>query len=204
MGDGCQTEFFESNDKLSSSMRRCFVTGKSYSKETLLRFVVDPHQKIVADITGRLPGRGFWLSSQASIVKEAVVKGLFSKVTRQKVETDIDLSDQVSLSLQRRCLELIGLARRAGQAIAGYEKVVTALRSGQGGILLSARDGSVSSFEKIRSLAPQLPLLSCLDAVTLGGAFGRDHVVNGLVLRGQLAEKLRIESDRLSGFMTEK
>ncbi len=38
-----------------------------------------------------------------------------------------------------------------------------------------------------------------LDAARLGAVFGRDHVVHVAVAAGRLAERLAIETERLSG-----
>ena len=65
--------------------RKCIATGDVQSKHGLIRFVVGPDGQIVADILGKLPGRGVWVSSDRAALEEAVKKNLFSKAARTKV-----------------------------------------------------------------------------------------------------------------------
>jgi predicted RNA-binding protein YlxR (DUF448 family) len=179
--------------------RRCIVTGNVGPTEGMIRFVVGPEQQLVPDIEGRLPGRGMWLSARRDVVNSAVAKSAFAKAARQKLAVPPDLADRLEALLRRRCLDLIGLARRAGQAIAGYDKVRAELKAGRGAVLLAARDGAPDGLRKLRVLAPLLPAVSVLSAAELGMAFGRDHAVHGLLLPGNLAKRLLIEAERLAG-----
>lgn len=181
--------------------RRCIVTGIVGPTETMIRFVVGPDQQIVPDIEGRLPGRGMWLSARRDVVNSAVAKSVFSKAARQKLTVPPDLADRLEFLLRRRCLDLLGLARRAGQVISGFEKVRAELKSCRGAVLLAAMDGALDGTQKMRALAPQLPVVSVLSAAELGAAFGRDHTVHGLVMPGNLAKRLLIEAERLAGMM---
>jgi predicted RNA-binding protein YlxR (DUF448 family) len=179
--------------------RRCIVTGAVGSKDALIRFVVGPGQEIVPDVEGRLPGRGMWLSADRVVVHTAVAKSVFSKAARQKVIVPPDLVLRLDMLLRRRCLDILGLARRAGQAVSGYEKVRAALKAGQGAVLLTAYDGATGGVDKVQALAPNLPVVSVLSGAELGSAFGRDQTVHGLLLPGKLAQRLLIEAKRLAG-----
>jgi ribosomal protein L7Ae-like RNA K-turn-binding protein len=94
----------------------------------------------------------------------------------------------------------LGLARRAGQAVAGFVKARAWLDAGRVGLVVQARDGSVE--ERARFLggrAAELPVVAPLDGEQLGAIFGREHVVHVVVAPGRLAEALRIEAERLAG-----
>jgi len=69
----------------SGPLRRCLVTGESRAKAELLRFVVAPDGRLVADVAGRLPGRGLWLTPRRDILALAVTKRLFARAARQAV-----------------------------------------------------------------------------------------------------------------------
>ena len=103
-------------------LRRCLVTGDRLPKKALLRFVVAPDGDVVADVDGRLPGRGLWLRPRRDMVKTAADGNLFAKASGRRATPAADLAERVEQRLTRRCLDLIGLARRAGQAAAGFEK----------------------------------------------------------------------------------
>ena len=180
-------------------LRRCIVTGVVGPKEGMIRFVVGPGQTVVPDLEERLPGRGIWLSARRDVVHTAVTKAFFAKAARQKLDVPADLADRLETLLRRRCLDILGLARRAGQVVSGYDKVRTELKAGRGAVLLAASDGAEDGVSKIAALAPTLPVVRELSASELGAAFGRDHTVHGVLLRGRLATLLLTESARLAG-----
>jgi len=103
-------------------------------------------------------------------------------------------------ALVRRIGELLGLARRAGQAVAGFEKAREWLRTGRSGLILQASDGSEAERERFLSGARgPVTVLDPVPAAVLGRAFGRDHVVHVAIAAGRLGEKLAIEAARLNG-----
>ena len=180
-------------------LRRCIATGVVGPKEGMIRFVIGPGQQLVPDLEGRLPGRGMWLSARRDVVNTAVAKASFAKAARQKLDVPADLADRLEALLRRRCLDILGLARRAGQVVSGYDKVRTELKAGRGAVLLAASDGAEDGVSKIGALAPNLPVVRSLTAQEMGAAFGRDHTVHGLLLKGRLAQRLLMESARLAG-----
>lgn len=184
--------------------RRCLVTGEVRPKAALVRFVVSPDGAIVPDIAERLPGRGLWLTARRDIVTTAVAKRLFGRAARRPVIVDDGLADRVEALLADRCRDLIGLARRAGEAGMGFVKVERMLVAGVAGLLLGAADGARDGRSKLRALAPDVPERSELTAAELGAAFGRDAVVHVALRDGPLAAALARELDRLAGFRVTK
>jgi predicted RNA-binding protein YlxR (DUF448 family) len=69
----------------SGPERRCLVTRESQPIDRLIRFVAAPDGQIVADIEGRLPGRGLWLTSARDIVDRACRQRAFSNAVRGPV-----------------------------------------------------------------------------------------------------------------------
>lgn len=181
--------------------RRCIATGTVGPTLSMIRFVVGPGQQLVPDIEGRLPGRGMWLSARRDVVNSAVTKSVFAKVARQKLVVPSDLADLLEKLVRRRCLDLLGLARRAGQGLSGYDKVRAELKAGRGAVLLAAHDGARDGTGKISALAPRLPVVTVFSAAELGQAFGRDHTVHGLILPGKLAQRLLVEAEKLAGLV---
>ena len=186
--------------KGQTAERRCIASGAVLPRADLLRFVVDPEGRLTPDLAGRLPGRGIWLSPNRDSVKRACARKLFERAARQALRVDADLDDKIETLLAARCIELIGLARRAGQAVSGFEKVRALLKEGRAAALLAAHDGADDGRGKLRVLAPGLPVLDCLDAAELGRAFGRERTVHAALTQGALAEKLSAEIGKLSGF----
>lgn len=184
----------------SGPLRRCLATGAVRPAAEMVRFVVAPGGTVVPDVAGRLPGRGFWLSASRDAVKTACARNLFARAARAPVTVPPDLEAEVERQLARRCLDLIGFARRAGQAAFGFEKAQAMLREGRAGALLAARDGAAQGRAKMAALAPGVPVISLFSAAEIGAAVGRDHAVHAVVAPGGMAEALVRETARLEGF----
>ncbi len=181
-------------------IRRCIVTSAELPKNQMVRFVVGPENEVVADIEARLPGRGFWLSARRDVIHTACAKNSFAKAARNKVKVPADLCDRVERLLAQRSLDLIGLARRAGQAVSGFEKVETWLKSSKpAGVLLAAADGAEDGRAKVRSWAKETPVIVAFSGDELGQAFARERAVHVIVSPGHLANKLLVNASRLEG-----
>lgn len=183
--------------------RRCIASGTVRPKETMVRFVVGPDEAIVPDVEGRLPGRSLWLSAERDMLNTACAKNLFAKAARRKVVVPEGLAGQVEGLLLRRCLDLLGLARRAGQAVAGFEKAREWLRTGKVGLLLSAADGAVDGRSKLSALAAGVggvTVVELFTAAELGATMGGERIVHVAIASGRLAEALIVDAGRLAGF----
>ena len=183
-----------------AAVRRCLVTGAVRPKAEMLRFVAGPTGVVVPDILERLPGRGLWLTARRDIVAAASSKGLFAKAARAPLAAPADLADQVEALLARRCCDLLGLARRAGQATAGFEKVRAWIQSGKAGVLLEASDGAEDGRRKLLALGRGIPVISVLRGDELAAGLGRETAVHAAMRGGKLAEALRRDAARLEGF----
>ena len=180
--------------------RRCIVTGAVRPKGELLRFVVSPGGEVVPDLGERLPGRGIWLCASRDVVNTAVAKRLFARAARRAAVVPADLADRLEVLLARRCLDALGLARRAGQAVCGYEKVRAELKARRAAVLVEARDAAEGGSGKMKALASGLPVVALFDAVELGPIFGRDAAVHASLAPGGLARRLLEDARLLSGF----
>jgi len=178
--------------------RRCLATREERDKATLLRFVVGPGDELVPDIEGRLPGRGLWLTPRRDIVAAAGAKNLFAKAARRRVVVSPDLAERVEALLLRRCLDLLGLARGAGVAVAGFEKVRAWLLARRAGVLLAAGDGALDGRRKLRAAAHGLPVIELFSGAELGAALGRETVIHAALAPGRIADRLLAESARLA------
>ncbi len=186
------------------SERRCIYTNTSVSRELLIRFAISPQGEVVPDLEEKLPGRGLWLTARTDIVRRACAENLFSKASRRNVSVPLDLPDRLLSLLDRRCMDMIALARRSGSAVAGFEKVREALEMGDVSVLVEATDGADDSREKIGRKAAGLETLSLWTADQMGGPFGRDRVVHVAILSGGIAKRLIREGRRLESLLRER
>ncbi|HEY4250882.1 MAG TPA: RNA-binding protein [Roseomonas sp.] len=182
-------------------LRRCIVTRESGPKEAMLRFVLGPERLLVPDLAAKLPGRGFWLSARADVLERALSRGGFAKAARGPVQIPPDLRARIEDGLKSRIRDHLGFARRAGQAVNGWQAVREWLLAGRVGLLVEAADGSTSERERLVGRRG-VPIVTPLPAAELGGIFGREHAVHVALSSGRLAETVAREAARLAGFAT--
>lgn len=217
----------EDDETERGPLRRCIVTRERLPKERMIRFVLGPDRQIVPDMAAKLPGRGMWLSASWDVVNsESVGDGgrrdgrsanvsqagrnsgggdrllarAFARAARGPVTVPPDLPDILRTALMQRITASLGLARRAGQAVAGFEKAREMLRAGQAKVVMQAANGSEAERKRFLSgLESGLPVIDPLPGEALGKIFGRDYVVHVAVAPGKLADSLVIDSGRLAG-----
>jgi hypothetical protein len=117
-----------------------------------------------------------------------------------------DLADRLERLLRARCQDLLGLARRAGVVVAGFDQVKAAGKEGTVALLLEAAEGAADGRRKVMAAAPGARVIDILSGAELAAALGRDHVVHVAVLAGKqahrpLVARLLEELDRLSAFL---
>ena len=179
--------------------RKCIVTGESQPKAGLIRFVVGPENQVVPDLLGRLPGRGLYVSAQRTAIDKAVKKGLFARAARMPVKVPDGLADGIEDQLARRVVDLISLARKAGDAVMGFEKVKEWLVKEQAAVLIQASDGSARGKTKLHPPPGDDSFIGCLTARELGLSFGREHAIHGALASGGLTLRVVEEAAKLAG-----
>ena len=188
----------------ASRARRDIVSGEVMAEGRLVRFVAGPEGVVVPDLARKLPGRGLWVAADRASVETAVRKGQFARAAKAQLKAPQDLAGQVEALLRRRVLAGLGLARRAGQLVSGFEKVAAAILSGKAAWLIEASDGAVDGRRKLLSLArkqtPSPSLLGLYGAEELGLALGRENVIHTAFLAGRAAGRWAEDVQRLSGF----
>ena len=80
---------------------------------------------------------------------------------------------------ERRVLQLVGLARRAGHAVLGTEAVRQAGRRGELSAIVLAEDATETAGRRLRSVLgdPDVPVVTCGTRQALGSAVGRPQAV---------------------------
>ena len=185
--------------------RRCIVSGESEGEAGLIRFALSPDGVVTPDVAAKLPGRGAWVGARRETVAQAAKKGAFARAFKTAAKVPEDLTAQTEALLARRCLDLLGLANRAGALAVGATKVEQAIRAKPSFLLIQAEDGAQEGREKLMSLhiglwgAPP-PAVACFNADELGVALGRERVIHASLLQERLALIWAAEIGRLAGF----
>jgi len=181
--------------------RTCIVTRTVRRRDELIRFVRDPAGQVVPDLKGVLPGRGVWVTARADLVAKAVERKLFAKAYRGEASADPGLADIVGNLLLRRSLDLLGMAKRAGQVVTGFFKVDEMIGEGRAGVLIEACDGAEDGRRKLRNrfLAALAHAGSGSDGTgrvvsgftieQLSLALGRTNVVHAALIKGRLGDE---------------
>lgn len=185
--------------------RRCLVSGEVLTEGELVRFAADPDGNIVPDIAAALPGRGMWVHADRKSVTTATAKNLFSKSAKAPLKTDADLVDRVERLLVARMQSDLGLARRAGQAVFGFDSVLRALDDKvPPAALVEASDGAADGRRKLSGSAYarglKIETIEALTSAELSLALGRENVIHAALKPGRLAERLIFDAGRLRGF----
>jgi predicted RNA-binding protein YlxR (DUF448 family) len=191
-------------------LRRCLVTGQSLPKDRLVRFVAAPDGTVVPDIANELPGRGAWVSANATAIAKAVAKGQLTKALDAKAGAA--LPGLVESLLVKRTLGLLGIARRAGLIVTGYERVKETLDLHEMGrariaALIEAAEGSAdgrrSILAKARAIGVDAPVCGLFTGDELSMALGGANVIHACLLSagtGGLHARFLEEIGRTAGF----
>lgn len=189
--------------------RKCIVTGEVRDDAQLVRFVVSPDGQIVPDVAAKLPGRGIWVSADRAVLERAIAKNLFSKAAKANVKVSPALADLVEQQIVQRMLNDLGLSKRSGALILGFDNVTRALEAnGPSPVLIEASDGSRDGKRKLYAVAhargAKPAVVDCLSSAEMSLALGRENVIHAALKAGALAERLIFEAGRLSGFRSGK
>jgi len=188
----------QSKDRSDGPERKCIVTGEAQPKAGLIRFVVGPDNMIVPDLMEKLPGRGIWVSADRAALEQAVSKKLFARAAKQPVTLPDGLVDMVETAMVNRVTSLLAMARKSGEAVAGYEKVKDWLSKDYADVLIQASDGSERGKNKL-STPYEGSFIGWLTSNELGLAFGRETVIHAALGTGGLSKRVVEEAARLKG-----
>lgn len=184
--------------------RRDLVSGEVMDEGRLIRFVAGPEGQAAPDLARKLPGRGMWVEATRASVDAAVKKNAFSRAAKMKLSAPADLSDQIEALLKQRLLSALGLARKAGDLIFGFEKTADALRGARVAFLVEAADGADDGRGKLVALSrhanPRPILIGAFTSHELGLALGLDNVIHTAFLAGPGADRWSVDVERLAGF----
>ena len=178
--------------------RKCLVSQESGPKAGLIRFVTSPDGVVVPDILEKLPGRGYYVTADLYVLEEAMKRKVFARGAKAQVAVPDSLISEIDRQLARRVVDLVSIARKAGRAVTGFEKVKGWLAEGRAKVLLQASDGSERGKGKLWTPEGGR-FFGCLTAQELGLAFGRGHAIHCALSGGKLSERVVNEAARLRG-----
>ena len=178
--------------------RMCIVTRESGSQDELIRFVAAPDGTVVADLKRQLPGRGCWVKIDRSLVDKAVAKKLFARALKADVKAAADLGETVGMLLAQQLMQMMNMARKAGQFVTGSAKVDAAVRSGAAIAVFHATNAAEDGVRKIdqarkawhlgMETEEEVPSYRLFSESEMEGLMGQNAFIHAAVLAGQAGE----------------
>jgi uncharacterized protein len=190
------------------SERLCVVTRATRPLAELIRFVIGPDGEVVADVKGKLPGRGVWITAARETIEAAVKRHAFARGFKRDVRIPAELALRTERLLEQGTLDALAMAGKAGLAAVGFAKAAAALERDDVVALLHAAEGSVDGARKLQALwrrrTPEKALLMIefLRSAQLDLALGRPNVVHAALLAGPASDTFLSRSRRLERFRT--
>lgn len=186
-------------------LRLCALSRAALPKEELIRFVADPEGTIVPDPGARLPGRGVWVRADETAVIEAARAKVFQRSLKRDVRTPPDLADRVAALLERRALDALSIANKAGAVTTGFAQVDALIEKGGVAVLLHASDSAAGGAEKLdkkhravaRSVGREARIETLFTVDQMSLAMGRSNVVHAALIQGGATEKFLSEAGRM-------
>jgi predicted RNA-binding protein YlxR (DUF448 family)/ribosomal protein L30E len=184
-----------------SPERRCVATNAALAADQGLRFVLSPDGELAPDFSGKLPGRGAWLTPSRAALEMALKKGGFARSFKAGVRTPDDLAARIETGFAKAALSALGLARKTGDVVTGFEKARAALAAKTAAVLVNAADGGEDGRRKLAHLAGDAAVIELFAEAELAAALGRDEpTVHVVVKAGPAAQRFLREARRLEGF----
>ncbi len=188
----------------ASRQRRDVATGVAMPEAQLVRLVLGPDGALVPDLARKLPGRGVWVAATRTAVDQAVKRDAFTRSLKTKAAAPPALADTLQALLEQRLLAGLGLAKKAGELISGFDKVAALAASGRAAWLVEAADGAADGRRKIIAAARQssgpVNLFGVFDSASLGVALGLENAIHCAVIAGRGAARWTEDVRRLEGF----
>ncbi len=189
-------------------LRLCAVTREAVDPGELIRFVADPSGEIVPDLARRLPGRGVWVKADRVVVERAIKANIFAKSLKRPVRVDPELGQRLDQLIEKRAIEALALANKAGLVTTGFQQVDELVGGGAAVILVQGADAADGGRDKLqrkfaavaRSKGRKTSLVTSLSTEQLSLAMGRSNVVHAALIQGGAAQRFLDEAERLTRY----
>jgi predicted RNA-binding protein YlxR (DUF448 family) len=195
--------------------RRCIVTGRTASRDALVRLAISPDGLVLPDALARAPGRGAWIGVSRAELETALANGKLNAALARafkgaRLAIPDDLPALTESALRKAFLDRLGLEMRAGRLILGSDRIADQARGGGVAALYHAADASDDGSRKLDQAwrvgedaegsglsGLRLPL----DRAALSVALGRDNVVHLALADEPSAKRVAAPLTRLLTFL---
>ncbi|MBZ6378232.1 MULTISPECIES: DUF448 domain-containing protein [Pacificimonas] len=190
--------------------RTCILSGRQAGPDQLIRLALSPDGHVLPDPAAKAPGRGAWIGVSAEDVRSAQGSGKLRGALGRAFKGDArsvpdDLAAAIEEELARRAFDRIGLETRAGHLSFGFERVLSAARSGDARLLLHAADAADDGVRKLDSAlqsgrpgAKSIRLPAGRERLSM--AVGQANVVHAASTNAGAATRIEAATDRWRAF----
>jgi len=190
--------------------RLCVLTRQVRPAGEMIRFVIDPDGEVVADLKGRLPGRGVWVTATRQALVEAVKCNVFRRAFRRDVKVAAEFPARVEARLERHVLDALSIAHKAGRLVLGFAKVEVAIGREPAVAIIHAVEAGSEGVRKIAraqaarraQVTGEIAEIRAFTSAQLDLALGRSNVVHAALLAGPASDRFLARWHILERFRT--
>jgi predicted RNA-binding protein YlxR (DUF448 family) len=203
-------EKLDDGPKGAGGERFCAVTREAKPVDEMMRFVLGPDGRVVADLKRRLPGRGLWVTATKNAIAQAVRRNIFAKGFKADVRVPADFAETTEQQLERFALDALSIANKAGRVVFGFAKVEITVAREELAALLRAREAAHDGIRKLDAALHrrfgadkgEIVVVDAFSVEQLDLALGRSNVVHAALLAGPASEAFLARYSRLARFRT--
>lgn len=174
----------------------CIVTKQAHLRQEMLRFVISATGEVVFDMNEKLPGAGLWVyPSYENMNLVMTKKGYFNKASGMNVSIPADLDQQVIRALKTQVLQFLGMARKSGALLFGYEGVKKNID--QIAIAFDAQDAAEGGKKKLYRPSDPFECKQWFSREELGRITGQEEQVHTAVIHSPIAQRILLTVEKL-------
>lgn len=166
-----------------------------------MRYVLSPQQQLLVDYRQKLPGRGVYTCCDVDCIIKAVERKQLQrafKVEQLQVSSDQVVSTIIETLLQR-IENLLGMARKSGQAVSGSSAILNSLkRNDRLAFVLLSDDVSTGIANKVLTAAEsqRVEVFQMFSKGRIGEILGKGERSVAALQAGKLANAIKLEVQR--------
>lgn len=163
-----------------------------------MRYVLSPQGEVLVDYRRKLPGRGGYTCIDRDCIATAVKRQQFDRAFKGRGGKPVGeaLVEALVDQIHERIVNLLGMARKSGNAVTGSNLVLGAMNVPEKlALILLAEDVSAGIADKVigKAAAKKIPCFHLLDKNRLGQMMGKGERSVIALKTGPLAEAIKTE-----------
>jgi predicted RNA-binding protein YlxR (DUF448 family) len=176
----------------------CIVNDCARRVNDMVRVLLSPDKIIVADLDEKLPGQFVTVTVSKETFKRAVWRNSFTTAFREKTETPSDFVETLELNILKKCLQLLGLCKKAGLLTHGFAKCEEWFHQGQSTLYVAASDASDNGVKKLDKPHKGVIKFGELSSAQLSAALGEQTIMHVALRDHALSDQFKIWHRKLS------